>query len=92
MKVDTRIAIQALKAGLESLQKLDDFEDMEKIRTTLVEAVEKEGISNGQMFWPLRCALTGEKYSPGVFEVAWVLGKEESLKRIQNGLNFLGKI
>ena len=92
MKVDTQIAIQALKAGLESLQQLDDFENMDKIRDVLIEAVEKEGISNGQMLWPLRCALTGVKYSPGVFEVAWVLGKKESLKRIENGLNFLEKI
>ncbi|MDQ1284030.1 MAG: glutamyl-tRNA synthetase [Patescibacteria group bacterium] len=39
-------------------------------------------INRGSLLWPLRAALTGEQKSPSPFEVAWVLGKEESLKRI----------
>jgi hypothetical protein len=42
-----------------------------------------EGFKNGQLFWPMRVALTGEQFSPGVFEVLWALDKEESLKRIK---------
>lgn len=40
----------------------------------------------GVLLWPLRAALTGEKKSPSPFEVAWVLGKEESLKRVEKAL------
>ena len=36
----------------------------------------------GNYLWPMRVALTGKKASPGPFDVAEVLGKEESLKRI----------
>jgi glutamyl-tRNA synthetase len=40
----------------------------------------------GDLLWPLRVALTGAKQSPSPFEVAWVLGKEESLKRLGEAL------
>ena len=46
---------------------------------------EKEG-KNGDYLWPLRTALSGLKNSPSPFEIAWVIGKEESLKRIKNCL------
>ena len=37
----------------------------------------------GKLLWPLRVALTGKKRSPGPFEVMEILGKDESLKRIE---------
>ena len=44
---------------------------------------------NGQMgeyLWPMRVALTGRKASPSPFDVAEVLGKEDSLKRVKEGM------
>ena len=49
--------------------------------------IEKEG-RNGDYLWPLRTALSGLKNSPSPFEIAWVIGKEESLKRIKEVLNY----
>jgi len=46
-------------------------------------AIEKEGLKLGQLLWPLRAILTGREYSPGAFEVATVLGKEEVMKRVK---------
>ena len=37
----------------------------------------------GEILWPLRVALSGKKASPGPFEIMEILGKEESLKRIE---------
>ena len=54
--------------------------------------VEKLEVKNGQILWPLRVALTGEKFSPGVWEVASVLGKEESLSRISKGVDKIEKV
>ena len=48
---------------------------------------EKEG-RNGDYLWPLRTALSGLKNSPSPFEIAWVIGKEESLKRIKEVINY----
>lgn len=44
------------------------------------------GNKRGNLLWPLRAALTGEQKSPSPFEVAWGLGKKESLERIKNAL------
>lgn len=42
---------------------------------------------NGDYLWPLRVALSGLKNSPSPFEIAWTLGKAESIKRIETALN-----
>ena len=47
------------------------------------------GDKRGDLLWPLRAALTGAQKSPSPFEVAWVLGKNESLKRIEQALKLL---
>ena len=47
-----------------------------------MEEAQKMG-DRGKLLWPLRVALTGKEASAGPFEVASVLGKEKSLKRIK---------
>ena len=47
------------------------------------------GNNRGELLWPLRASLTGAQKSPSPFECAWVLGKEETLKRIENALNLV---
>jgi len=89
MKVDLDTAKQALEKIQEKFAEFDAFDDEEKIKELLLEVVEELGFKNGQVFWPLRAALTGEQFSPGVFEVAWVLGKEKSLERIDKALDLL---
>ncbi|HSR88955.1 MAG TPA: glutamate--tRNA ligase [Candidatus Udaeobacter sp.] len=44
---------------------------------------EQNGFSRGSVLWPLRVALSGQENSPGPFEIAEVLGKEETLNRLQ---------
>ena len=41
----------------------------------------------GDYLWPMRVALSGQKNSPSPFEIAWALGKEESLKRIRRAIS-----
>jgi len=47
---------------------------------------EKDG-KNGDYLWPLRVALSGLQNSPSPFEIAWALGKKESLERIKLSLS-----
>ena len=91
MKVDFEIAQKSLSKILENFEDFDSFDDMEKIKELLLGVVEDLGFKNGQVFWPLRSALTGEQFSPGVFEVAWVIGKDLSIDRIKFALNKLEK-
>jgi len=41
------------------------------------------------MFQPLRVALTGLTVSAGIFDVLMLLGRERSLERIDDAVNFL---
>jgi len=40
-------------------------------------------LKNSQYLWPLRAALTGRLFSPGAYEVAALLGKEETIERLK---------
>lgn len=88
MKVDLDTAKIALNQAKIDLKNQDDFSD-KPLKDTLLNTVETLQLKNGQVFWPLRVALSGLEFSPGVFETAWVLGKEESLSRIDNALSKL---
>lgn len=45
----------------------------------------------GKVMMPLRAALTGTDKSPSLFEAAEILGKEETLSRIQKAIDFIEK-
>lgn len=51
----------------------------ERMLTDVKAAMEPKNLKLGQLLWPLRAALTGREYSP----VAEVLGKEETMKRLE---------
>jgi len=86
MKVDLEMAKRSIQAGIDALTDFDGYELEEDIKTCLMSVVETLGVKNGQVFWPLRSALTGEQFSPGVFEVIWALGKEKTLDRLNSAL------
>jgi glutamyl-tRNA synthetase len=58
----------------------------ENLEKSLLEAAADK---RGELLWPLRVSLTGEKKSPTPFEVAWVLGKSETLKRISQAMGII---
>ena len=68
--------LNELKSKIESLV---DFNDLEKNILAWLKEGDKK---NGDYLWPMRVALTGLKASPSPFEVASVLGKDETLKRL----------
>jgi len=61
---------------------------------TLEEEIKKWIANNnfgvGDVLWPMRTALAGRKNSPSPFEIAGVLGQEETLRRIKKGIEVLG--
>ncbi|MEX6723545.1 glutamate--tRNA ligase [Parapedomonas caeni] len=65
--------------------------DVPEWRADLLEAsvrvvAERLGLGLGKVAQPLRAALTGSNMSPGIFDVLDVLGREESLARIDDGV------
>ena len=45
--------------------------------------------NKGYLLWPLRVALSGKQFSPSPFEIADILGKEKTLKRIAEAIKML---
>lgn len=91
MKVSNEIAINGLEKSIDTLEKLDNFEDLQKLQSTLIDLVQKLDLKNGQLLWPIRVALTAVQFSPGTFEMLWALGKDESIKRIKSTIEALQK-
>ena len=84
-------ALVALKEAYRVLQDCS-WESEEEIHDLLMALPEALEMKNGQVLWPVRTALTGKQSTPGgAIEVAYILGKEESLSRIQMGITRLEK-
>lgn len=75
----TLASLKLAHASLEEI--LEENWNLPEIERKLLEAA---GENRGDLLWPLRVALTGAQKSPSPFECAWVLGKNETLKRIEN--------
>ena len=89
MKTTEEIALRALKAAYPVLENLAEW-NTDTIHDALMALVGELGMKNGQLLWPVRTALSGEPASPGgAMELADILGKEETLRRIQIGIDKL---
>lgn len=75
-------AAAALHAATAALSEIpaDAWEEA-AVEAALRSAAEAEGLKLGKLAQPLRAALTGSDASPSLFEVAAVLGRDESIKR-----------
>jgi glutamyl-tRNA synthetase len=48
--------------------------------------VDRNNLTNGDVFWPVRVALSGEEKSPSPVELAFALGKDETISRIKRAM------
>ena len=81
-------SIQLLSRLKESFEKLDTTfkADFEKALDDLAICLE---INKGRLVHPLRIAVSGIGEGPGVYDIVSILGKEETIKRINTALNKL---
>ena len=92
MKTTYEIALKALKAAQEALSSLNDWSSEESVHDVLLSLPQKMEMKNGQILWPVRTAITGKQFTPGgAIEIAHILGKEETLRRIAIGIEKLEK-
>lgn len=91
MKVDLDVAKKAVAVAIDALKDFDDWTD-EAIKERIKTCAEEAGMKGGQVMFSMRVALSGAPVTPGgAIELAKVLGKEESLRRMQFSLDLLGK-
>jgi glutamyl-tRNA synthetase len=75
----------ALAAAREALAAAGDF-DSATIESALSPLPDRLGLKPGRVYQPIRVAISGGTVSPGIFESLAVLGREESLRRIDAAL------
>jgi len=84
---------QALDASYSILEAIND-EDFNRINLqskfyTFIESNPVYQGNRGRLLWPLRAALSGKQASPGPFEIAEILGKKETLKRVEKAIKLI---
>ena len=90
-KTNLENSLETLTVLLPVLQAQDDWSN-EALYETLVAVAAERGVKNSIILWPLRVAVSGKASTPGgATELCALLGKEESLRRIEAGIALLRK-
>ncbi len=82
LDADGRNALAAARSALEQAASFDET----GVGEALGAVVERRAAKPRQVYQPLRVALTGTTVSPGIFESVALLGREETLRRIDSAL------
>lgn len=89
IKTNPENSLVTLKKALPVLEGLEEW-TFDSLNDALFNLIKEMEVKNGIVFWPVRTALSGIPSSPGgAFELAEILGKEESLRRIRIGIEKL---
>jgi glutamyl-tRNA synthetase len=77
--------VEALTAARGALALVEPF-DAEHVETALRGVVDQLDTKPGKVFQPVRVAIAGQTVSPGIFESVALLGKDDTLARIDSAL------
>ncbi len=89
MKTTKESSLAVLKEIRPVLEAFDDYTN-DALYQVLVSFAEQKEMKNGMVLWPVRTALSGKPMTPcGATELLEVLGKEESLSRIDKAIEKL---
>lgn len=92
MKTTYQNSLESLEKALPILEGLNEW-TFESIQNSMMNLVKEMEVKNGIVLWPLRTAVSGKQFTPGgAFEIADILGKEETLSRIKVGIEKLKEL
>ncbi len=81
-KSDSQSSLEVLSAVRPLFEALDEWDD-EHILAVMTSLVEKMETKNAKVMWPIRIAAAGKAVTPGgAVEICRILGKDETLRRI----------
>ena len=82
-KLDKQGSLEILKQMYEILKNENDW-SVEKLNQTIQNYAEANEIKIGKAMWPVRIGVTGQTVTPGGgAEMLYLLGKDESLQRLE---------
>ncbi len=91
MKTDVEIAKKVLPLARQAIADLEVF-TFDSVHDAMMKLVEQLGVKNGQVFWCVRVAISAKQSTAGgVMEIAELLGKEETLRRLDYSIELLNK-
>jgi glutamyl/glutaminyl-tRNA synthetase len=80
-------AREALLAARDALAELPEPWTTEGVEEVLRGVADRAGVKPKQLFQPIRVALTGTTVSPGIFETVVLLGRDETLARVDDAVH-----
>ncbi len=84
-KTDAAVSAEVLDFVIPALEALPEWTET-ALHETLLGMAEAREMKNGTLLWPVRIALAGKAVTPGgAIEIATLLGREESLRRLKFG-------
>jgi glutamyl-tRNA synthetase len=86
LTTDTKPVLESVRAGLAAMDPLETAA-LEKL---FHDEAEKRGLGLGKIAQPVRVALTGGTASPGMYDVVQILGKPETLARLDDAIRLIG--
>jgi glutamyl-tRNA synthetase len=78
-------AADRLAAARDALAEVDPWTE-QTVQAALDAVVARVGAKPGQVFQPIRVAITGTTVSPGIYESVALLGRDQTLARIERAL------
>ena len=90
-KTDEAVSLEMLNAALPVLSELSEW-TTDSIHDALISLAEKLEVKNAKLMWPVRIAVAGKAVTPGgAVEICYILGRKETLTRIEKGIQMLTK-
>jgi len=91
MKTNSENSLEILKDVLPILEEHNDY-SLESLHNLIMDYIAKKELKNGLVLWPIRTAVSGKQSTPGgAFEIMEIIGKEETIRRIETGIEKLSQ-
>ena len=88
-KTDAEVSKTMLEAAIPALEALPEW-TQDAVHDCLTALAESLGVKNATLMWPVRIAAAGRQVTPGgAVEICHILGREEALRRLREGLEKL---
>ena len=89
MKTNPDTALEVLEKALPVMEAITDWR-FDVIHDELFKLIAEMEVKNGYVLWPVRVAISGKQFTPGgAFEIAEIIGKEDTIARMKKSLEML---